>query len=1159
MRQHNLRVTGSLTVNGENVVSASQLSALNSTLTGQYATTGSNMYNGNQTITGSVIVTGTITANEFHTTFVTSSVLYTSGSTKFGDTNDDIMEVTGSLKVDGNITANNLSGIVSGSSQITSLLPTGVVSGSSQLTASYDVRYVISGSITQTTWDNIASKPAGIVSSSAQVILQSTTGQLSASRVDGLNLTQIGSGSYTASIGQTFNVNTSTIITGSLSVSSLSGSGINYLAYSGGVITAISGTAAIKYNQEFTATLGQTIFTPSVGYVSGLIDVFYNGTKLSETDYTASNGSTIILSQGADLAGDIIEVAIYNPVNGVSNNVLRQQTTFTASASQTTFTVNYTPGLLDVYFNGSKLSNDEYTANNGTSIILSEATTGGEILDIFVYSYQVGAFSGIGGQGQAGQFAYFSSQNGISGSSIIAISDSDIITGGDIIPSQSGSYDLGSLEKPFRHIYVGTGSIYLVDNSGQVTNTISAQTIVTTDTLASGTIDLTDSLPSGTVSGSSQVIGILTSLNTATASFTPRISNLESKSASVDITLSSINSKTGSYATTGSNSFYGTQVFSGSVYIANDLIVQGSSSIQYISASSVSIGTNIVQLNTANPSVRYAGLTIIDSGSVGGSGSFLYDSVQDEFIFVHRGNGTNITSSHFVLGPETYDNLGNETYLTSNIIPKGTGKEHLIDSCIFDNGITTCIKNNLVGTGTISGTTIYGSTAVCSPVGKFTSCIDVGSGTFSSGVTAASFEVGNGQYYAARRSSGNLLINLLGIESGTDNTRLVSTGDFNIVNGGLSSQFKISSTGVATFACSVGICNGGAINMTIPNGNNGGAIRMACCTGANEGDMFLTGGGGVGILIAGSGKIGIGTTTPQSTLHIGPSLNTVPACTSIAVPGDTSIRFMAGSDGNANYGSYIAGTQIAGVRALSLGSRQGAGDIVTMTLTQGQVGIGTPNPSYLLHICCTGAGAYITLETGTTGNSSEVTFLQKTPDGISLIALAADCQRAVGSSNRKDWVFGLRTGGCIRFSADINANNTHMIISSNGSIGINSSTTTNIYNASDCRLKKNIQTTNYGINSVMCLTPIRFNWIDGFEDAEKDKNMLGFIAQDVQNIIPEAINQFSLCPLNINGNIINNPLSVNEKYLIPVLTKAIQEQQCTIQCLTNRIEQLENK
>jgi hypothetical protein len=200
------------------------------------------------------------------------------------------------------------------------------------------------------------------------------------------------------------------------------------------------------------------------------------------------------------------------------------------------------------------------------------------------------------------------------------------------------------------------------------------------------------------VSGSSQVIDIISSLNTATASFTPRISNLESKSSSVDISISninnftasngneSLNSKTGSYATTGSNTFFGTQTYSGSVYIANDLIVQGSSSIQYISASSVSIGTNIVQLNTANPSVRFAGLTIIDSGSIGGSGSFLYDSVHDEFVFVHRGNGTNITSSHFVLGPETYDSLGNELYLTCNKIPKGTGKEHLIDSGIWEIG-----------------------------------------------------------------------------------------------------------------------------------------------------------------------------------------------------------------------------------------------------------------------------------------------------------------------------------------------------------------------------------------------------------------------------------------------------------------------------------------
>jgi hypothetical protein len=46
-----------------------------------------------------------------------------------------------------------------------------VVSGSSQLTSSYDSRYVISGSITQTTWDNIANKPNGIVSQSTDITL----------------------------------------------------------------------------------------------------------------------------------------------------------------------------------------------------------------------------------------------------------------------------------------------------------------------------------------------------------------------------------------------------------------------------------------------------------------------------------------------------------------------------------------------------------------------------------------------------------------------------------------------------------------------------------------------------------------------------------------------------------------------------------------------------------------------------------------------------------------------------------------------------------------------------------------------------------------------------------------------------------------------------
>jgi hypothetical protein len=52
------------------------------------------------------------------------------------------------------------------------------------------------------------------------------------------------------------------------------------------------------------------------------------------------------------------------------------------------------------------------------------------------------------------------------------------------------------------------------------------------------------------------------------------------------------------------------------------------------------------------------------------------------------------------MGPQTFDNIGNETYPTNNRIQKGTGNEHLVDSCIFDNGTTICFNTP---TGSFSG------------------------------------------------------------------------------------------------------------------------------------------------------------------------------------------------------------------------------------------------------------------------------------------------------------------------------------------------------------------------------------------------------------------------------------------------------------------------
>ena len=212
----------------------------------------------------------------------------------------------------------------------------------------------------------------------------------------------------------------------------------------------------------------------------------------------------------------------------------------------------------------------------------------------------------------------------------------------------------------------------------------------------------------GSLSGSVFGLGNTVSFSSSVSS---DLVNLESKSASVDISITNINSftasnantslnqLTGSLTTTGSNTFYGTQVFSGSVFIATDLIVQGSSSIQYISASSVSIGTNIVNLNTATPSVRYAGISVQDSGSSAGiTGSMLWDSLCNRWIY---SNPSTIGYSGGLLmsGPRA-TTLGSETTLTCNYIAKSGGGDHLYDSCIIDDGTTVCVNANLKGSGT---------------------------------------------------------------------------------------------------------------------------------------------------------------------------------------------------------------------------------------------------------------------------------------------------------------------------------------------------------------------------------------------------------------------------------------------------------------------------
>jgi hypothetical protein len=95
-------------------------------------------------------------------------------------------------------------------------------------------------------------------------------------------------------------------------------------------------------------------------------------------------------------------------------------------------------------------------------------------------------------------------------------------------------------------------------------------------------------------------------------------------------------------------------------------------------------------------------------------------------------------------------------------------------------------------------------------------------------------------------------------------------------------------------------------------------------------------------------------------------------------------------------------------------------------------------------------------------------------------------------------------------------------------------------NASDARLKTNIRDIEYGLSTVVATQPRHFERVD------VNGTYIGFVAQELQNVIPEVV----------SGDP-DTQLCVDYGSLIAVAFKAIQEQQETITALTARIEALE--
>jgi hypothetical protein len=159
-----------------------------------------------------------------------------------------------------------------------------------------------------------------------------------------------------------------------------------------------------------------------------------------------------------------------------------------------------------------------------------------------------------------------------------------------------------------------------------------------------------------------------------------------------------------------------TQTISGTKTF-NNINVNGTASFAFIQSttgSSTSIGESFIILNESTPSSNFAGIKVVDSGSTFTTASFVYDGLNNNWVFEKSGGDVS-GSSLTIFGPVSNNGLGTEVGLTENRIPKSVTNHghHIGDSNITDTGTLITLGSNSVVNGTFyaTGTTLVSSSA----------------------------------------------------------------------------------------------------------------------------------------------------------------------------------------------------------------------------------------------------------------------------------------------------------------------------------------------------------------------------------------------------------------------------------------------------------------
>jgi len=304
-----------------------------------------------------------------------------------------------------------------------------------------------------------------------------------------------------------------------------------------------------------------------------------------------------------------------------------------------------------------------------------------------------------------------------------------------------------------------------------------------------------------------------------------------------------------------------------------------------------------------------------------------------------------------------------------------------------------------------------------------------------------------------------------------------------------------------------------------------------------------------------SGKVGIGTSSPSTALHVsssgsGTQLSVDRNITLSSGAGAGTILLKGGNTSGANSINYAAINSVA--QTATAGSEAGA--LVFNTLSSGSTSERMRIDSSGNLLVGTGA-SYNTVGPrmggGNTSSAAGTNFLNFWPEGN-------------GTSSVKG-VSGV----------DNTAGRTHFwFVNPNGVVGgiTTSGSATSFNTSSDYRLKTDAQPMTGASARVQALKPVNFEWIaDG-------TRVDGFLAHEAQEVVPEAVTgakdamrdeEYEVTPaaLDDDGNVVTPAVmgtrsvpdyqGIDQSKLVPLLTAALQEALTEIADLKARVTALE--